>query len=65
METRFARNENGEASAKQIETYQRTTNTLRRVLEALASGLARRPREINALDDEVIDIYRAELEATP
>lgn len=33
MEQRFAANEGGEASAKQLETYQRTTNTLRRTLD--------------------------------
>ena len=43
METRWAEN-NGEASAKQIETYQRTANTLRRLLESL--GLQRRPRDV-------------------
>ena len=45
MESRFANNEHGEASAKQIETYQRVTNTLRRTLEAL--GLHRRPKDVN------------------
>ena len=44
MEQRFAENEGGEASAKQIETYQRVTNTLRRTLEAL--GLQRRARDV-------------------
>ena len=44
MEQRFAQNEAGEASAKQIETYQRTTNTLRRTLESL--GLQRRQRDV-------------------
>jgi hypothetical protein len=63
MEQRFARNENGEASAKQIETYQRTTNTLRRVLQSL--GLQRRPRDVNTLEnDEALALYREEL-ATP
>jgi hypothetical protein len=65
MEQRFAKNQNGEAGAKQLETYQRCTNTLRRVLEALSSGLARRPREINPLDDEAYQIYQEELVATP
>lgn len=44
MEQRFALNEGGEASAKQLETYQRVTNTLRRTLEAL--GLQRRQRDV-------------------
>lgn len=43
MEARWAQNE-GEASAKQIETYQRVTGALRRVLETL--GLQRRARDI-------------------
>jgi hypothetical protein len=44
MEQRFAVNENGEASAKQLETYQRVTNTLRRTLESL--GLQRRQHDV-------------------
>jgi hypothetical protein len=44
MEARWQEN-NGEASAKQIETYQRTSNTLRRLLESL--GLQRRPRDVS------------------
>jgi hypothetical protein len=44
MEQRFAQNDGGEAGAKQIETYQRCTNTLRRTLEAL--GLQRRTKDI-------------------
>jgi hypothetical protein len=36
--------EGGEADTKQIETYQRCVNTLRRTLESL--GLGRRPRDI-------------------
>ncbi len=43
MEQRWSDN-GGEADAKQIETYQRTTNTLRRTLESL--GLKRRPRDV-------------------
>ena len=41
MEHRFSQNEGGEASNKQLECYQRVTNTLRRTLEAL--GLEREP----------------------
>lgn len=44
MEQKFASNEGGEASSKQIETYQRCTNTLRRTLEAL--GLQRRSKDV-------------------
>jgi hypothetical protein len=43
MEAHWAENE-GEASSKSLETYQRTTNTLRRTLEAL--GLRRRARDV-------------------
>ena len=44
MEQNFAKAEGGEASAKQIDTYQRITNTLRRTLESL--GLQRRPKDV-------------------
>jgi hypothetical protein len=44
MEQRFSENENGAASSQQIECYGRTTNTLRRTLEAL--GLERRAKTI-------------------
>lgn len=57
MEARWQEN-NGEASPRQIETYQRATGALRRTLEAL--GLQRRPRDvtpsgqtIDALIDQV------------
>jgi hypothetical protein len=43
MERRWDEN-NGEASAKQIDGYQRTVNTLRRTLEAI--GLERRARDV-------------------
>lgn len=43
QEARWAQNE-GEASPKQIETYQRVTGALRRVLESL--GLRRRQRDV-------------------
>ena len=56
METRWAEN-NGEASPKQIETYQRTVNTLRRLLESL--GLQRRPKDVTAFDmNKLIDVVR-------
>jgi hypothetical protein len=45
QEQRFARNEDGLAGTKQIETYQRVTNTLRRTLESL--GLQRRARDVS------------------
>jgi hypothetical protein len=43
MEQRFAAND-GEASSHQLEVYQRTSNSLRRLLESL--GLKRRPKNI-------------------
>jgi hypothetical protein len=57
LERRFAGNESGEASPAQIETYQRCTNTLRRMLEAL--GLKRRAREIPPRGDATSEIVRA------
>jgi hypothetical protein len=50
MEQRFAANEAGEASPKQIETYQRCTNTLRRTLESL--GLKRRAKDLTPTLEE-------------
>jgi hypothetical protein len=44
MEQRFAEND-GEASTKQLDAYQRATGSLRRVLKTL--GLARRPRDVS------------------
>ena len=43
MDARFALNE-GEASRVDLETYQRASNSLRRLLESL--GLGRRPRDV-------------------
>jgi hypothetical protein len=45
MEARWQEN-NGEAGPRQIETYQRTANTLRRLLESL--GLERRQKDVTA-----------------
>ena len=44
MEQNFAHNEDGAASTKAFDAYQRATNTLRRTLEAL--GLRRRARDV-------------------
>jgi hypothetical protein len=61
MEQRWQEN-NGEASPKQIETYQRTVNTLRRVLETL--GLQRRQKDVTPTTlrprdlDRLIDAVR-------
>jgi hypothetical protein len=47
----------GEASPRALETYQRTTNTLRRLLETL--GLERRAKDITPTVDEYEAIVRA------
>lgn len=47
METGFAMR--GEASPRQLETYQRCANTLRRLLEAV--GLKRRSKDVTTLGD--------------
>jgi len=44
MEQNWASNTEGAASPKQLEVYQRTSNSLRRLLESL--GLRRRPRDV-------------------
>ena len=44
MEQAFASNEDGAASAKQLDVYQRTTGALRRTLKSL--GLHRRPKDV-------------------
>ena len=68
MEQRFSQNEGGEATARQIESYQRATNTLRRCLSAL--GLERRPRDVTEQSDDArllarfVEAYRAP-ETTP
>lgn len=68
QEQRFALNDGGEATSRQIETYQRTTNTLRRTLEAL--GLERRPRTVSpdhvgALIDGVVRQSRQAARVSP
>jgi citrate lyase beta subunit len=47
-----------------LDNYQRLTNTLRRCLEVLAGGLARRPRDIGLINGqpEVFSPLRAQLE---
>jgi len=52
LEVRFAKA--GEASADDLEVYQRCSNSLRRLLEAI--GLQRRPREVGpTLSDLLIE----------
>src|SRR5262249_7272028 len=51
LEQQFADND-GVASPKSLETYQRCTNTLRRTAEAL--GLKRRPRDVTPTLGEIL-----------
>ena len=53
LEQRFSQNEDGAASSQQIECYGRTTNTLRRTLEAL--GLERRAKTIVPMLSEYLE----------
>jgi hypothetical protein len=60
LEQRFAANDGGQASAAQLEQYQRGTNSLRRTLQAL--GLERRAKDVtpdhSLMLDEIIDAVR-------
>jgi hypothetical protein len=60
MEQRFALREDGCASANEIETYQRTASTLRRLLESLGLHQGRKARDVtNKFDmDKLIDAVR-------
>jgi hypothetical protein len=62
MEKSWASN-GGEASVKQLETYQRCTNSMRRVIESLGLNRGRKPRDVNTLDNETMRIYEKELRA--
>jgi hypothetical protein len=55
QEQRWAANAEGEATPKQLESYQRATNTLRRVLECL--GLRRRTRTVGSQDSETLELW--------
>ncbi len=48
LESKFAEND-GEACATDLLTYQRIASCLRRCLETLAGGLARRPKPVESL----------------
>jgi hypothetical protein len=54
LETKFAKA--GEASPDDLEVYQRCANSLRRLLEAICSGILqyRRPRDVTPSADEYI-----------
>jgi hypothetical protein len=58
MEQKFALREDGCASGKEMETYQRTSNTLRRLLESLGLHEGRKQRAIKLDMDRLIDAVR-------
>ena len=62
LEQKFAEHD-GAASSADLETYQRCSNSLRRLLESLGLHQGRKAREINPLDDEALRIYERELNA--
>jgi hypothetical protein len=60
MESRWNEND-GEASAKQLDTYQRTANTLRRLLMTL--GLQRRAKDVGPTFGDILrEGHRREME---
>jgi hypothetical protein len=56
MEARWSAS-NGEASERQLATYQTSVNTLRKTLEAL--GLSRRPRDVTGFDKLIEQVKRS------
>lgn len=62
MEQRFSQNEGGEARGQEIESYQRATNTLRRLLETL--GLERRAKDVTPEDARLTARFLEALEAS-
>jgi hypothetical protein len=51
MEQKFALREDGCASGKEMETYQRSSNSLRRLLESLGLHDGRKARDVTTLGD--------------
>jgi hypothetical protein len=62
MEQRWASN-GGQASAAELETYQRCTNTMRRCCESLGLNAGRKMRELNPADDPAWKAYEREMRA--
>jgi hypothetical protein len=62
LEQTFA-DQGGAATTAQLETYQRTTNTLRRLLETL--GLQREARELNPERERLSRLFVDAYEVTP
>jgi hypothetical protein len=59
MEQKFAQREDNCATGKEIETYQRASGALRRLLESLGLHEGRKARAINTFDmDRLIDAVR-------
>jgi hypothetical protein len=59
MEQKFALREDGCASGKEMETYQRSSNSLRRLLESLGLHEGRKARDVTTLDmDRLIEAVR-------
>jgi hypothetical protein len=58
LEQRFANSENGEATPKALDAYQRTVGALRRTLESL--GLQRRQKDVTTLSDYLANREAAE-----
>jgi hypothetical protein len=59
MEQKFALREDGCASGKEMETYQRSSNSLRRLLESLGLHEGRKARDVATLDmDRLIEAVR-------
>ena len=58
LEAQFATQ--GEATPAQLHLYQRSANTLRRLLEVLTPGLPRRTREVESTLDEIAAQIEAE-----
>jgi hypothetical protein len=62
LDSKFSNND-GIASAKDLDLYGRTSGNLRRVIESLGLHQGRKPREINAATDPAYRIYEQELNA--
>jgi hypothetical protein len=63
LEKKFALKANG-ANIVDLDVYQRASNTMRRLFEALQLHRGRRPRLVGGetLDDETAELYQRELE---
>jgi hypothetical protein len=62
QERRIAEN-GGIASREDLETYQRSSNSLRRLIESLQLHQGRKPRDVTSHDAEVMRLYEKELRA--